>query len=184
MTNTLKTRSNKENSPTPPKLKELCLKVLYLALTHGAWTIRQQEKRYRYKIRKANEGALSGLQQPVFDPPPPGRAVVRSWDTAELKPRLMYFLIVSNMLPLQGVQGEHPLWDLKRSLNISIVQMWPLQELKRERLAMRIFSVSPDHWFRWLCGRPLPGGTLWSGCYVCWSLWCRRLPLRRQVHTL
>lgn len=52
---------------------------------------------------------LSRLQQPVPDPPPPGRAVVWSWNTEELKPRLMHFLIMSNMLALQGFQSEHPL---------------------------------------------------------------------------
>lgn len=82
-----------------------------------AWsvTLRQQERGTVTMIRKAQEPkgeevrALSRLQQPIPDPPSPGRAVVWGWNTEELKPRFMHFLIMSNMLALQGLQGEHPL---------------------------------------------------------------------------
>lgn len=73
--------------------------------------IKKSQEPVREEVRP-----LSRLQQPVPDPPPPGRAVVWSWNTEELKPRLMHFLIMSNMLALQGFQSEHPLWDLKDHL--------------------------------------------------------------------
>lgn len=62
---------------------------------------------------------LSGLQHPVSDPPLPGRAEVWSRNTAELQTRLLYLLIMSNLLALQGLQSECPVGDLQRRHSIS-----------------------------------------------------------------
>lgn len=129
----------------------------------------------------------SGLQDSISDPPPPGRAEVRSRDTVELEPRLLHLLVVSYLLALQGLQSENPLWDLKRRQTYgldkcSIYNHWRAALCERLSAPVRMWSGSPlpDHWFRWQCGPPSPGGSLWCGCFASWSLWCRRPPLSRS----
>lgn len=52
---------------------------------------------------------LARLQHSVLDPPPPSGAEVWSRNTAEFKTRLQHLLLVTDLLAVLGLQGEHPL---------------------------------------------------------------------------